>query len=82
MSLQDRDIQENISSEEVKVDERGTLTLLCNATEVPGANVVWRREDSRNITLRSDRPLNRIPSSHMHVHASLGEDATFRCHVE
>ncbi|KAF4528949.1 hypothetical protein B566_EDAN017314 [Ephemera danica] len=41
---------ENISSEEVKIDEWQTLTLLCNATEVPGATVLWIREDTRNIT--------------------------------
>ncbi|KAF4527115.1 hypothetical protein B566_EDAN016018 [Ephemera danica] len=27
---------------------------MCNATEILGATVVWRREDSRNIFLRSE----------------------------
>ncbi|KAF4526966.1 hypothetical protein B566_EDAN014344 [Ephemera danica] len=50
-------IHENISissEETISVDEHDRLTLLCNATEVPGATVVWRREDSRNITLRRE----------------------------
>ncbi|KAF4528542.1 hypothetical protein B566_EDAN014727 [Ephemera danica] len=99
-------LPKNIRSEEVIIDFYRTLTLHCIATEVPGATVVWRREDSRNITLRSGvyicttsngvdpsvrkrfivhvnhSPIITIPRTHRHVHALLGEDATFRCHVE
>ncbi|KAF4525182.1 hypothetical protein B566_EDAN013416 [Ephemera danica] len=37
-------IHENVRSEEVIIEFYRTLTLHCNATEVPGATVVWRRE--------------------------------------
>ncbi|KAF4528543.1 hypothetical protein B566_EDAN014728 [Ephemera danica] len=98
-------LPENIRSEEVIIDFYRNLTLHGNATEVPGATVVWKREDSRNITLRSGvyictvsngvdpsvrkrfivhvnhSPSITIPMTQWHVHALLGEDATFRCHV-
>ncbi|XP_043483116.1 protein CEPU-1-like [Leptopilina heterotoma] len=47
------DLDEN--SDRLTTEEKGEISLRCNATGTPEPEITWRREDGKNITLRDKK---------------------------
>lgn len=47
------------TADQLTTKENSDLRLRCHATGTPTPLVTWRREDSRNITLRSEHSVKR-----------------------
>lgn len=56
------DLDEN--SDRLTTEEKGEISLRCNATGTPEPEITWRREDGKNITLRDKKEQQGIKANH------------------